>query len=64
MKTPGSRKWSARRMRSPRSAPAVNGLDGSTVMTPTLVPSERTWRMSEPTSVDFPTPGGPVIPTT
>ena len=30
MKTSGSRKWSLRRMRSPSSAPCVNGLDGST----------------------------------
>ena len=49
-------------MRSPSSAPDVNGLDGSTEMTPTVFSSARTWRTSEPTSVDFPTPGGPVIP--
>ena len=36
MKTPGSRKWSVRRMRSPSSAPCVNGLDGSTEITPTV----------------------------
>ena len=36
MKTPGSRKWSARRIRSPSSAPCVNGLDGSTEITPTV----------------------------
>ena len=30
MKTPGSRKWSESRMRSPSSAPFENGLDGST----------------------------------
>ena len=35
MKTPGSRKWSASRIRSPSSAPCVNGLDGSTEITPT-----------------------------
>jgi hypothetical protein len=29
MKTPGSRKCSVRRMRSPSSAPCVNGDDGS-----------------------------------
>ena len=34
MKTPGSRKCSASRIRSPSSAPWVNGLDGSTEMTP------------------------------
>ena len=37
MKTPGSRKWSERRMRSPSSAPCENGLDGSTETTPTVV---------------------------
>ena len=36
MKTPGSRKWSARRIRSPSSAPCENGLDGSTETTPTV----------------------------
>ena len=36
MNTSGSRKWSVRRMRSPSSAPCVNGLDGSTEMTPTV----------------------------
>ena len=34
MKTPGSRKWSESRIRSPSSAPCVNGLDGSTEITP------------------------------
>ena len=34
MYTPGSRKWSARRMRSPRRAPRENGLEGSTETTP------------------------------
>ena len=29
MNTPGSRKWSVRRMRSPSRAPCVNGDDGS-----------------------------------
>jgi hypothetical protein len=42
MNTSGSRKWSASRMRSPRSAPFVNGLDGSTEMTPTEAPVRRT----------------------
>ena len=36
MKTSGSRKWSASRIRSPSSAPCENGLDGSTETTPTL----------------------------
>ena len=62
MKTSGSRKWSARRMRSPRSAPFVNGLDGSTEMTPTLVESSRTRRTSALIRLDLPTPGGPVTP--
>ena len=35
MKTPGSRKWSASRMRSPSSAPFVNGDDGSIESTAT-----------------------------
>ncbi len=34
MKTPGSRKWSVRRIRSPSTAPCVNGLEGSTETTP------------------------------
>src|SRR5438105_11926251 len=33
MKTSGSRKWSVRRIRSPRSAPFENGLEGSTEIT-------------------------------
>ena len=37
MNTPGSRKWSESLIRSPSSAPCVNGLDGSTEMTPTVV---------------------------
>ena len=36
MKTPGSRKWSESRIRSPSSAPCENGLDGSTETTPTV----------------------------
>jgi hypothetical protein len=64
MKTSGSRKWSLSRMRSPSSAPRVNGLDGSTEMTPTCVPSRsRTSRTSDEIKVDLPTPGGPVSPT-
>ena len=37
MYTPGSVKWSESRMRSPRSAPRENGLDGSTDTTPTVL---------------------------
>ena len=62
MNTPGSRKWSVSRMRSPSTAPCVNGLDGSTEITPTESSRWRTWRTSAPISVDFPTPGGPVTP--
>jgi hypothetical protein len=63
MKTSGSRKWSASRIRSPRSAPCVNGLDGSIEMTPTVRPSSRTCRTSALIRLDLPTPGGPVTPT-
>ena len=64
MKTPGSRKWSASLMRSPSSAPCVNGLDGSTEITPTDRSSVRMCRTSVLIRDDFPTPGGPVTPTT
>ena len=64
MNTPGSRKWSERRIRSPSNAPCVNGLDGSTEMTPTVVSASRRCRTSALISDDFPTPGGPVTPTT
>ena len=47
-----------RRMRSPSSAPCVNGLDGSTDTTPTVVSRSRTSRIRAETRVDFPTPGG------
>jgi hypothetical protein len=63
MNTSGSRKWSERRIRSPSSAPCENGLEGSTEMTPTVLPSSRTWRTSDEIRLDLPTPGGPVIPT-
>jgi hypothetical protein len=64
MKTPGSRKWSESRIRSPSRAPCVNGLDGSTEMTPTVRRDSRMWRTSALISEDLPTPGGPVTPTT
>ena len=51
-------------MRSPSSAPWVNGLDGSTEITPTVCSALRTCRTSALISVDLPTPGGPVTPTT
>ena len=64
MKTPGSRKWSERRIRSPSTAPRVNGLDGSIESTPTSRSALRSSSVSAPISVLLPTPGGPVIPTT
>ena len=64
MNTPGSRKWSARRMRSPSSAPWVNGELGSIERTATSRSRSRACSISRPISVDLPTPGGPVKPTT
>ena len=49
-------------MRSPSSAPCVNGLVGSTDSTPTVRPSVRRWRQSAETRLDLPEPGGPVRP--
>ena len=40
----------------------MNGLDGSTEMTPTLRPSPRTRLTSALIRLDLPTPGGPVTP--
>ena len=64
MKTSGSSVWVCIRIRSPRTAPPVNGLDGSTAMIPTDSPSPRSKVVSRSTSVDLPAPGGPVIPST
>ena len=64
MNTPGSRKWSVSRIRSPSSAPFVKGDDGSIESTATFRSRERASFTSVPISVDFPTPGGPVNPTT
>ena len=64
MKTPGSRKCSVRRMRSPSSAPPRNGEDGSIESTATWRSAARRSFTSEPISVDLPAPGGPVKPTT
>ena len=64
MNTSGSRVWACMRMRSPRTAPPVNGLDGSTASTPTAAPSARRWLVRRSTRVDLPAPGGPVIPRT
>jgi hypothetical protein len=62
MKTSGSRKWSASRMRSPSNAPCENGLDGSTEMTPIVRCSARRCPISAEIRLDLPTPGGPVTP--
>ena len=64
MKTPSSVAWSCMRMRSPRMAPPVKGLVGSTAMTPTVRPARRWAAMSRSVRVDFPAPGAPVRPTT
>jgi hypothetical protein len=63
MKTPGSRKWSESRMRSPRSAPWVKGEEGSIERTAICLSCARLCSISRPISVDLPTPGGPVKPT-
>ena len=63
MKTPGSRKWSTSRMRSPSSAPCVNGEDGSIDRTATVRSAARRFFTSWPMSVDLPAPGAPVTPT-
>ena len=62
MNTPSSPACACMRTRSPRIAPPVKGLVGSTAMTPTLRPSARNDPMRRSTSVLFPAPGGPVTP--
>ena len=64
MNTPGSVAWSCMRMRSPRIAPPVKGLVGSTASTPTVLPALRQCAMSRSVSVDLPAPGEPVMPMT
>src|SRR5215211_3769907 len=64
MNTPGSRKWSASRMRSPSRAPLVKGELGSIESTATSRSRPRACSTSFPISVDLPTPGAPVKPTT
>src|SRR5829696_4618191 len=49
-------------MRSPSSAPSVNGELGSIDSTATWRSRSRTCSTSRPISVDLPTPGGPVKP--
>src|SRR5258705_9804792 len=51
------------RMRSPRSAPPVKGLEGSTARIATVFFFSRSCFASALTSVLFPAPGGPVTPT-
>ncbi len=50
------------RILSPSKAPPVKGLVGSIAITPTLYPCETNSFTNEFVSVDFPAPGGPVIP--
>ena len=63
MKTPSSLACACIRSRSPRTAPPVNGLVGSTAMTPTVDERSRMCATSRSTSVLLPAPGGPVTPT-
>src|SRR3954467_8849670 len=51
-------------MRSPSKAPFVNGDDGSIDRTATARSRSRALFTRAPISVDLPTPGGPVKPTT
>ena len=51
-------------MRSPSRAPWVNGELGSIESTATSRSRARACSTSRPISVDLPTPGGPVKPTT
>src|SRR6266568_1135805 len=62
MNTCGSRLADSIRIRSPSSAPPVNGLVGSTATTPTESAWARNCWMSRSVSVLLPAPGGPVIP--
>src|SRR5664280_2251658 len=50
------------RTRSPRTAPPVIGLDGSTATTATGRPARRSSAINAATRVLLPAPGGPVIP--
>src|ERR1700722_4701126 len=52
------------RPRSPSRAPPLKGDDGSTASTPMRRPAARKARTSADVTVDFPTPGEPVSPTT
>src|SRR5439155_21115863 len=63
IKTPRSRVCRDIRMRSPRTAPPVKGLLGSTAITPTVCPRSRMTLTSASASVLLPVPGAPVSPT-
>jgi hypothetical protein len=63
MNTPASAACAFMRTRSPRIAPPVKGLDGSTAMMPTVRPARRISIVSRSTSVLLPEPGAPVMPT-
>ena len=52
------------RTRSPSSAPPLEREDGSTAITPTVLPALRHAATRAAHSEDLPTPGGPVTPTT
>src|SRR5262245_4344340 len=64
MKTSSSCACACMRNRSPRTAPPLKGLVGSTAITPTrCAPCVLKAATSRSTSVLFPAPGGPVTPT-
>ncbi len=63
MNTSPSAAYCCIRMRSPRMAPPVTGLDGSMASTATARSALRASATSADTSVDLPLPGGPVTPT-
>ena len=64
MYTPWSWWWRIMRMRSPRMAPPVKGLLGSTASTATRSPRLRASSISRSVRVLLPAPGLPVRPTT
>ncbi len=62
MNTPGSSAIDSIRIRSPSSAPPVNGDVGSTATTATRRPWDRKVATTRSVTVDLPAPGGPVSP--
>src|ERR1700722_14228804 len=64
MNTPSSVACCCIRTRSPSSAPPVNGDEGSMASTATRSPCPRYEATSAPVTVDLPTPGDPVSPST